>query len=837
MSPQKVKFVTGFGSFGGSTVALLEHCRLLEEHGFEVFLYADGSWHMDRFRGSKKISEFYPEKDDIVVFHHLSPKVRPKCRRSILYVHEKSLWPIKGRSLLSFDVVAYVSDDQFKFHGVPGVVVPNPVGRMVDPSRHHPPGRNIAGVVGTIQKRKRQHVSIERALADGREKVLLFGDFEESYFREKVEPMLSERVVYMGMCDPENRMEMYNSFDYLYMFSEEESASLALGECRILGKDVFKSEEVVEYELAEDAEIVAVWKSIFEDYSPVIKSHAVMPAVDCERLVCVVTHDRKECVSRWLRAWNNSERCGAKVAVLHACDSEDPPEDQKENILAHHPDFYIPFKNSPLRDMGALRIVIRDAAGLPEWKQLFWFTDDLIPMRKDFLVPFVRKLKDEVGLVAQCYEPIHESYEALPGHGCLPHIRTVGYALSREAADTLVFPEVGEDRDKPYLFEHGRVGLYENHILKQVTDNGFDLELCHSQRDSYVHWTETLDWMWDCHFFSEGANIRGRNLSARQMWDLYEAQFERSDSDSLLVFSPMKCERSVMKGGKISAVIPTFSSPMNCFMWSVFSVILRSDPSVLNHLFISINGPDEREGDHDLQDRKQKFIEELRSLNWPWGPGLNPGAITLTRTWSRIGHAQALEQSIPWIDTEFYLSMHDDVIVMDSSWCDLGDFVRNKNLVMKTWGNHIMGKMRKVGDRLEMPHLNTIFTLCNKPMMTGLGVRWNGFCLEEGFGVDEYVDSKDMEGYHRRLGSIENGTKLDGRFGSAGLDIGAFFFSSICSRGLDFGRFAPGTIRHFESASWKPGVVSRILEVEELEKEIFSIKPYGELYSRHMDHG
>lgn len=838
MPLQKVKFVTGFGSFGGSTVALLEHCRLLRENGFDARLYAPGDWHMGRFDGSAQMSDFSPEKEDIVVFHHVDLKVRPKCRRSLLYLHEKSLWPLEGRNLLPFDSVVYVCESQKRHHGVPGFVVPNPVSRMVDPGLHRPPGGNVAGVVGTIQSRKRQHISIERALADGRSRVLLFGDFEEGYFNSHIKPLLSDRVVHMGLVDPDDRMSMYNSFDHLYMFSSDESASLVLGECRLLGKSVFKSDEVSDYEMPADEEIVERWKVVFEDSSPVIAgSRMILSSEPMERLVCVVTHDRKELVARWLRAWNNCDRHGAKICVLHACDSESPNRTQMDNILAYRPDFYIPFRNGALKDMRALHLVLRDAAGLPDWENIFWFTDDLVPMRSDFLTPFVEKLKDDVGLVAQCYEPRHGLYEGRPGEGCLPHIRTVAYALSRRAADVLVFPSVGSESERPYLFEHGRVGLYEDHILKQVEDAGLGFALCHSDPGRYVHWTQTLDWMWDCHLFSDGADVGAKRLSPHQMWELYERQFAAPGSlDPLLIFTPERCERIALRKGKISAIIPTFSSPMNCFMWSVFSLLLRSDPSVLEHLFVSINGPDSREGGNELQDRKQKFVEELRSSEWS-GRGLDPGAITLTRTWSRIGHAQALEQSIPWVDTEFYLSMHDDVIVTDSSWCDISDFRENGRLALKTWGPHLVGKIRTTGDRLDLPHLNTIFTLCNKPVLTSLGSRWIGFHLDERFSVGDYMDADSFLEEHRRFGSASRGVILDREFRSASLDIGAFLFSKIYRGGLETGRFAPDTVRHFESASWKPDKAIRIPEVDILEDEIMSFAPYAEIYARYAEIG
>jgi hypothetical protein len=838
MSNQKIKFVTGFGSFGGSTVAILEHCKLLSENGFEVYLYAPGDWHMSRFSGSRPILDFQEESEDIVIFHHLQPKVRPKCRRSILYLHEKSLWSLEGRDLLPFDSLAYVCEDQANFHGFTGKVIPNPVRRMVDPTRHSPPRENIAGIVGTIQARKRQHISIKKALEDGRSKVLLFGDFESDYFMSEIEPLLSERVVHMGLVDPDDRMSMYNMFDCLYMFSAEESASLVLGECRLLDKEVVKSEEVRDYSMPDDHEIVSLWGELFSCTTPVIGDYRVLSSEEkCEKLVCVVTHNRKELVGRWLRAWNNAERFGAKIVVLHACDGEIPDSDEMNNILSYGPDFYIPFNNGELRDMLALHLVLRDVAGLPEWDQLFWFTDDLMPMRKDFLRPFVDKLSGDVGLVAQCYEPKQSLCEDLPGTGCLPHIRTVAYALTRKVADSLVFPSVGEERERPYLFEHGRVGLYDKHILRQVLDLGYKFALCHSDNNNYVHWTSKLDWMWDCHLFSGGAEVSGRRLTPHEMWSLYESQFSDPGSfDPLLIFTPSICEEIHLTKGKISAIIPTFSSPINCFMRSLFSLLIRSNPNILSHVFIAINGPDSREGGQELQDKKQSFVEDLRAVDWSGMIGFNPGGITLTRTWSRIGHSQALEQCIPWVDTEFYLSMHDDVLIMDPSWCFVGDFEENKSMVMKTWGGYLAGRLRTTGSRLDMPHLNTIFTLCKKSMMTSLGVGWSGFSLSRDFMIGDYVDLKRFEDEHAKFSSLGFGSSLDNiQYKSISLDIGSFLFSRICSRGLDIGRFDMQLVKHFGSSSWNPVGSFRNPDVDQLESEIMSIKPYREIYMRYLE--
>jgi hypothetical protein len=858
---QKVKFVTGNGNFGGSTVALIEHCKLLNRSGYEASIYSFEDWVLSRYDRAFKMSELKIEEDDILVYHLLEQNKKPRCKKCYLYLHEKSLWNLKVRVTTGFDNLIFVSESQKKWHARDGVVIPNPMGELVDASAHNPPGKDIAGVVGTIQPRKLQHLSIQQALLDGKSKVLLFGDYDKDYFEGYIKPLLSERVVYRGFFDPDRRMDMYNEFDVLYIHSSDESASLALGECRILGKPVVKDDIVSDYEVASDAEILAKWESLFNSSSSHVdqKHMFLSPGKECDKLVCVVTYNRKELISKWLRSWHNAEKCGAKIAVLHSFDGESPPMDEMANILAGKPDYYIPFKNTDLRDMQALILVIRDMAHLPDWKYLFWFTDDCMPMRRDFLVSFDTKIRiPGVGLVAQCYEPRPKEYN---GDAILPHIRTIGYALKREAADKLSFPTVGFEKERPYLFEHGRKGFYEDHILNQVLKAGFKFKIAHSNTEvtrevdsssDYVHWTDVLDWMWDCHLFKDGTNF-GRVLTGEDYWRIYERQFlPQENRDEHTLFSAKRCEELTLIPRKVCAILPTFSSPINSFMWSVFSLFLRSDPRELEHVIIGINGPDSRDPNPagcPLQDRKQCFIEDLRNITgWNHANMFNPGAITLIRTWSRIGHAQMLEQCINWVHTHYYLCMHDDVIIMDKNWGrSIEEFAADPKLAAKTWGGlpghpMLLRKMQKVGSTFELPHFNTIFALCSKPLFRMVNANWVGYHFKSNFRVSDYVDYEKFMNVHRSSDSLETAhpdlsIRGDDNYEACSMDIGTFVYSQIVRNGLHVSSYPEDAIKHFEAVSWRNQEAAYMVhpEVLELEKEIMAVPEYAEIYQRYKE--
>lgn len=854
---QKVKFVSGFGGFGGSTIALMQHCSLLSSAGYESHMYSDDKWLLSRFEKARKMSEFVVEEDDIIVYHLLEMGRRPKCKKAYLYMHEKTVWNLRAKQFSGFDEILFVNQGQMDWHGVKGFVIPNPMSGLVDKSDHSPPGQNVAGIVGTIQPRKLQHRSVKRALDDGRSKVLLFGDYNKEYFEGYIKPLLSDRVEYMGLYDPSRRMEMYNSFDVLYMDSSDESASLVLGECKILEKEVSKDDRVQDYEIASDGEVLDRWVSLFfEDSRWIDKSRAIVKSDDVvENLVCVVTYNRKELVSKWLRAWNNADKFNSKIAVFHAFDGDAPPQDEADNILQWRPDYYIPFRNTKLRDMQAFILAISDKAMLPEWKFMFWFTDDCMPMRSDFILPFYERIMlPEVGLVAQCFEPKPNNYE---GDAILPHIRTIAYAIRREAADKLSFPTVGPESDRPYLFEHGRRDFYEDHILNQVMDAGFKFMVAHSNADltrdkdpppSYVHWTDTMDWMWDCHLFERGTNFGGKSLSADDYWRMYERQFiPKDEKDDFTLFSSKFCEKSTLIPKKICAIVPTFSSPMNCFMWSVFSLLLRSDPTRLEHIIVGINGPDSRDPNPTgcpLQDKKQRFVEDIRGIqDWSRQDMFNPGALTLIRTWSRIGHAQMLEQCINWVHTEYYLSMHDDVIVMDGKWADhLDRFSSDPRLAMMTWGPPLMCKTQNNHGTLDMPHMNTIFTICNKPLMRMMDASWVGYHISKRFRISDREDFGEFMAFQDRNGCLEKdhptlAIRGDMQFDSCGLDIGSFIYPKIKKMGLKVDGLPESCVAHFGGVSWRNASVAYEdhKEVRQLESEIMKAPQYKEIYERYKE--
>src|SRR5271170_7195442 len=67
----------------------------------------------------------------------------------------------------------------------------------------------------------------------------------------------------------------------------------------------------------------------------------------------------------------------------------------------------------------------------------------------------------------------------------------------------------------------------------------------------------------------------------------------------------------------ITVVYPTSQSPIECLLWSTFSLLLRANvKDLIKHFTVVINGPDKRTGDPANQDLKLAFLQDLQRLKW-----------------------------------------------------------------------------------------------------------------------------------------------------------------------------------------------------------------------------
>ena len=248
----KVKIVSGWSAPGGGTIAHISLTNLLNDNGYDCTFYGPHDWHMDKCKGDK-IEKCFLGSDDILISHFIDVPSVVQVKKHFLYCHEKHLFPLKQKSLDQYDSIVFVSNLQKEWQGVnhPSVIIPPPV-RML---HWENPKNKVAGVIGSIDKNKQVHKSIERAINDGFEKVILFGDVTDlPYFNSEVSGLVdSGRAVLAGHQDePE---AMYGEISAVYHSSLSETYGLVEAECRLAGipfngvsngPDILDNKEILE---------------------------------------------------------------------------------------------------------------------------------------------------------------------------------------------------------------------------------------------------------------------------------------------------------------------------------------------------------------------------------------------------------------------------------------------------------------------------------------------------------------------------------------------------------------------------------------------------------------
>ena len=273
-----------------------------------------------------------------------------------------------------------------------------------------------------------------------------------------------------------------------------------------------------------------------------------------------------------------------------------------------------------------------------------------------------------------------------------------------------------------------------------------------------------------------------------------------------MIFSVEECENATLIPDKNTAIIATSQGPIKLLMLTLLSLLLRSNQKYLEHIIVCINGPDTRCGDPSLQDKKQKFLEELRNMKWED----KDMPLTVIRAWSRIGHSQALEMAIPWVHTEYYTIMHDDIIVLKNDWCEeASEIFKDPKVAMVHCSPEQYGNCFELifeGDKkfIGNAHLQNPIAVCKKSIMTKLGARWYGYHIVKDYSMkkinyEKYIEynnqykNKDIRMVFPKENSDYNGLSFD---------IGSWMIHEIKENGYNIKTFSNEKIIHFVKSSW-----------------------------------
>tara|TARA_R110002096_G_scaffold269563_2_gene463412 strand:+ start:774 stop:1631 length:858 start_codon:yes stop_codon:yes gene_type:complete len=229
---QTVKIVSSWTHPGGGTIAHINLTNLLNDNGYDCTFYGPNDWHLDKCK-SAKIDKCLLGPDDILISHFIEVPAQVKVKKHILYCHEKDVFPLKEIDLARYDSIVFVSNSQKEWQAIdhPSVVIP-PIVRKI---KWKNPKNKIAGVIGSIDENKQTHLSIKRAIGSGYDKVMLFGQVNDTpYFDDHVKMWVDSG--HAVLADHEDDPQaMYGRVSAVYHSSLSETYGLVEAECKLAG--------------------------------------------------------------------------------------------------------------------------------------------------------------------------------------------------------------------------------------------------------------------------------------------------------------------------------------------------------------------------------------------------------------------------------------------------------------------------------------------------------------------------------------------------------------------------------------------------------------------------
>lgn len=251
-----VKIFSGFSNMGGSTEAFINLANYLNDYGIETCFYGPHSFHLDKCNGKLSSEMTYNSKD--VFICHYTYDIPYLSKKIIFSCHERSSFFPLNKISDQIDCIHFVSEQQKNEHNmnVESFVLPNLISKIDITDR---PTIKVGGVIGTIFPTKNTHISIQEALKDNCEKVLIYGNIgHENYFKEYIAPLIdNKRVFYCGWVTDKNKI--YASLTDVYHYSQTETWGYIEGECYVTGTNFHKSEHLKNFSFMKNEDIINKW--------------------------------------------------------------------------------------------------------------------------------------------------------------------------------------------------------------------------------------------------------------------------------------------------------------------------------------------------------------------------------------------------------------------------------------------------------------------------------------------------------------------------------------------------------------------------------------------------
>jgi hypothetical protein len=254
----KIKLISSWTRPGGGTVAHINLTNLLNDNGFDCTFYGPHEWHLNQCKGAL-LKDIIIEPTDTIISHFIQISPDVKFKKHILYCHEKDLFPLQKMNLFQYTLIVFVSNAQKQWHSVnhPSVIIP-PLVKKINWTN---PNNGVAGVIGSIDKNKQTHESIQRAIRHGFSTVKLFGETNDRmYFTQQVEPLLHGGSDVRLVGHEDDHEAMYGLISAVYHSSLSETFGLVEAECKLAG--IPFNGPTNNQEILDEKEILDRWKKV-----------------------------------------------------------------------------------------------------------------------------------------------------------------------------------------------------------------------------------------------------------------------------------------------------------------------------------------------------------------------------------------------------------------------------------------------------------------------------------------------------------------------------------------------------------------------------------------------
>lgn len=260
-----IKIISGWSNKGGSTFALINLTNELNKFGLNATFYGPHEWHLDKCK-SDKLQNLKLTEKDIVISHFINLGLRPKVKKIVLFCHEKNLFEV-GNMIPFWDEVIFLNEKQRNYHSQYNGkfrIIPN-LREPLSLSIKSEETKGVAGIVGSIDTNKQTHLSINRALSEGYNKIILFGNVTDTnYYNSEVKPLIDgEKVIEYGFIS--DKQKMYDMVESVFLSSKSEVASLVKDECNSTGTIFYGNESTDHDEInLTNEQIISEWKKVLE---------------------------------------------------------------------------------------------------------------------------------------------------------------------------------------------------------------------------------------------------------------------------------------------------------------------------------------------------------------------------------------------------------------------------------------------------------------------------------------------------------------------------------------------------------------------------------------------